>query len=176
MPVLPTEARVLEALETMKIPFERFEHPPVATVQEAEKYGDLHPGAHCKNLFLRDKPGKKHYLVVLRVETDVDLTKLARHFHSGRLSFASNERLFKYLGVLPGAVSPFGLVFDTDHEVTVILDKTILDSDTAGFHPNVNTATLVVRVADLLRFLDLNGSAYRVMDFCREDFSEDPSC
>ncbi|NMB59935.1 MAG: prolyl-tRNA synthetase associated domain-containing protein [Chloroflexi bacterium] len=158
----------------MNIPFERFEHPPVATVQEAEKYSDLHSGAHCKNLFLRDKPGRKHYLVVLRVETDVDLTKLARYFHSGRLSFASNERLFKYLGVLPGAVSPFGLVFDTNHEVITVLDKTILDAETAGFHPNVNTATLVVRVTDLLRFLDLNGSPYRVMDFSQEDFSEDP--
>jgi Ala-tRNA(Pro) deacylase len=176
MPESSSEARVLESLDKMHIPYERFEHPPVATVQEAEKYGDLHPGAHCKNLFLRDKPGKKHYLVVLRVETEVDLTRLARYFHSGRLSFASNERLFRYLGVLPGAVGPFGLVFDTNHEVTVVLDSTILDADTAGFHPNVNTATLVVKVDDLLRFLQLNGSPYQVMDFSREDFSADPIC
>jgi Ala-tRNA(Pro) deacylase len=173
MPASPSETRVLETLDEMHIPYERFEHPPVATVQEAEKYGDLHPGAHCKNLFLRDKPGKKHYLVVLRVETEIDLTKLARYFKSGRLSFASNERLFRYLGVLPGSVGPFGLVFDTKHEVIVVLDKTILDADTAGFHPNINTATLVVKVSDLLRFLDLNGSTYQVMDFSRENFSTD---
>jgi Ala-tRNA(Pro) deacylase len=171
LPISTSEIRVLQALDEMHIPFERFEHPPVATVKEAEQYSDLHPGAHCKNLFLRDKPGKKHYLVVLRVETEVNLTKLARFTKSGRLSFASNERLFRYLGVLPGAVSPFGLVFDINHEVNVILDKSIFEADTAGFHPNVNTATLVVKVNDLIRFLDLNGNSYQVMDFTQEDFS-----
>ncbi len=169
MPISPEETRVLETLDSMNIAYQRFEHPPVATVLEAEKYSDLHPGAHCKNLFLRDKPGKRHYLVVLRVETDINLTNLARKYHSGRLSFASNQRLFRYLGVQPGAVSPFGLVYDTHHEVTVLLDKTIFDADTAGFHPNVNTATLVINVRDLLRFLDLNGSKYEVIDFTRED-------
>jgi len=171
LPISNSEIRVLQALEELHIPFERFEHPPVSTVKEAEQYSDLHPGAHCKNLFLRDKPGKKHYLVVLRVETEVNLTKLARFTKSGRLSFASNERLFRYLGVLPGAVSPFGLVFDTNHDVSVILDKSIFEADTAGFHPNVNTATLVVKVSDLVRFLDLNGNSYQVMDFTQEDFS-----
>jgi Ala-tRNA(Pro) deacylase len=171
MVVSDSEARVLETLDKMNIPYMRFEHPPVATVKEAEKYGDLHPGAHCKNLFLRDKPGRCHYLVIVRVETDVNLTKLARVYKSGRLSFASDERLFRFLGVLPGAVSPFGLVFDTNREVKVLLDRSILDSDTAGFHPNVNTATLVVAVKDLLRFLELNGTSYQIIDFTQEDFS-----
>ncbi len=171
MPVSAPEARVLDALDKMNIPYERFEHPPVATVKDAEQYSDLHPGAHCKNLFLRDKPGRCHYLVVMRVETEVNLTKLARMFKSGRLSFASNERLFRYLGVLPGAVSPFGLVHDVDHEVQVLLDQSILQAETAGFHPNVNTATLVVAVKDLIKFFELNGTSYQVMDFSREDFS-----
>jgi Ala-tRNA(Pro) deacylase len=166
-----TEARVLQTLDDLKIPYQRFEHPPVATVKEAEQYSDLHPGAHCKNLFLRDKPGRKHFLVILCIETEVNLNKLARMFKSGRLSFASNERLFRYLGVMPGAVSPFGLIFDERHEVTVILDHTLLEADTAGFHPNVNTATLVVTVKDLIRFLEENGNPYQVIDFSREDFS-----
>lgn len=165
-----TEAGVLEALDAMKIPYKRFVHPPVATVKEAEKYSNLHPGAHCRNLFLRDKPGKKHYLVILRVETDVNLIGLARHFGGGRLSFASNERLFRYLGVLPGAVSPFGLIHDKAHEVIVVLDQSILEADTAGFHPNVNTSTLVVEVKDLLRFVELRGNPYEVIDFSREEF------
>jgi Ala-tRNA(Pro) deacylase len=165
------ETRVLETLDKMNIAYERFEHPPVATVKEAEQYGELHPGAHCKNLFLRDKSGHNHYLVILRVETEVNLAKLARSFKGGRLSFASNERLFRYMGVLPGAVSPFGLVHDTNHDVTVLLDKTIFQAETAGFHPNVNTATLVVKVEDLLRFLDLNGNPYQIIDFSQEDYS-----
>ena len=170
MPILPEETRILEALEKMNIAYQRYEHPPVMTVQEAEKYSDLHPGAHCKNLFLRDKPGKHHYLVVLRVETEVNLTQLARSYHSGRLSFASNERLYRYLGVQPGAVSPFGLIYDEEQDVTVLIDKSIMEADTAGFHPNVNTATLVIAVEDLLRFLSLNGSRYEVIDFSCEDF------
>lgn len=170
MPILPEETRILEALEKMNIAYQRYEHPPVMTVKEAEKYSDLHPGAHCKNLFLRDKPGKHLYLVVLRVETDINLLQLARYFHSGRLSFASNERLYRYLGVQPGAVSPYGLIYDQGHEVTVLIDNSIMEADTAGFHPNVNTATLVIAVEDLLRFLSLNGSTYKVIDFSSEDF------
>ncbi len=165
------ETRVLQSLAMMNIAYERFEHPPVATIAEAEQYSDLHPGAHCKNLFLRDKTGRNHFLVILRIETDVNLTKLARFFGCGRLSFASNDRLFRYLGVLPGAVSPFGLVYDTNHDVRVILDSTLLKADTAGFHPNVNTATLVVTVKDLIRFLDLNGNPYQVIDFSQKAFS-----
>lgn len=170
MTISPTEATILQTLDNLKIPYQRFEHPPVATVKEAELYSDLHPGAHCKNLFLRDKPGRKHFLVILRIETDVNLNKLARVFKGGRLSFASNERLFRYLGVLPGAVSPFGLIFDKSHEVTVILDHTLLEADSAGFHPNVNTATLVVTVKDLLRFLEEMGNSYQVIDFSQESF------
>lgn len=165
------EQKILQTLDEMNIPYERFEHPPVATVKEAEQYSDLHPGAHCKNLFLRDKPGRLHYLVVMRVETEVNLTNLARHFKSGRLSFASNERLYRYLGVQPGAVSPFGLIFDTDHVVRVLLDASIFNEETAGFHPNVNTATLVVTVKDLLRFLDNTGNPYHILDFNQKDFS-----
>ncbi|NMB56023.1 MAG: prolyl-tRNA synthetase associated domain-containing protein [Leptolinea sp.] len=171
MPISSEETKILQTLEDLQIPYQRYEHPPVATVKEAEQYSDLHPGAHCRNLFLRDKPGKKHYLVILRIETEVNLNKLARAFKSGRLSFASNERLYRFLGVLPGAVSPFGLVHDIDHEVMVILDHTILEADTAGFHPNVNTATIVVKVTDLLHFLDVMGNNYQVIDFTREDIS-----
>ncbi len=160
----------MKTLNTLQIPYERYEHPPVATVREAEQFSDMHPGAHCKNLFLRDKPGKKHYLVVLRVETEVNLTGLARYFKSGRLSFASNERLLHYLGVTPGAVSPFGLVFDSGHDVTVVLDKAIFKEDTAGFHPNVNTSTLVITVDDLMRFIGQCGNACEIIDFDQEQF------
>lgn len=170
MPKSSIEARILKTLNTLQIPYERYEHPPVATVREAEQFSDMHPGAHCKNLFLRDKPGKKHYLVVLRVETEVNLTGLARYFKSGRLSFASNERLLHYLGVTPGAVSPFGLVFDSGHDVTVVLDKAIFKEDTAGFHPNVNTSTLVITVDDLMRFIGQCGNACEIIDFDQEQF------
>ncbi|HEX7556419.1 MAG TPA: YbaK/EbsC family protein, partial [Leptolinea sp.] len=117
---------------------------------------------------LRDKKGIQHYLVILKIETPINLAGLAKQLKCGCLSFASDKRLYKYLGTQPGAVSPFGLMHDTGHEVKVILDNAILDSDKAGFHPNVNTATLVIAVLDLFHFLEMNGNSYQVVDFSKE--------
>lgn len=165
MPVSLQELAVFETLNRLGISFERYEHPPVATVEEAQKYDDLHPDGHCKNLFLRDKKGEQHFLVILLSDTSVDLAMLAKYLKCGRLSFASQERLLKYLGILPGAVGPFGLLNDIHHEVNVIIDRALLTTQTAGFHPNVNTATLVMKVVDLQVFLNECGNTVEVIDF-----------
>jgi Ala-tRNA(Pro) deacylase len=165
MPVSTQELAVFETLNRLGISFVRYEHPPVATVEEAQQYDDLHPDGHCKNLFLRDKKGEQHYLVILLSDTSVDLSSLARYLKCGRLSFASQERLFKYLGISPGAVGPFGLINDIHHEVRVLMDKSLFDTMAAGFHPNVNTATLVIKVSDLVDFLTDCGNSTEVIDF-----------
>jgi Ala-tRNA(Pro) deacylase len=165
MPVSSQEMAVFETLNRLGIPFERFEHPPVATVEEAQQYDDLHPDGHCKNLFLRDKKGLQHFLVILLSDTSVDLSILAKYLKCGRLSFASNERLFKYLGLMPGAVGPFGLLNDTHNEVRIIIDRDLFTTQAAGFHPNVNTATLVIKVTDLQVFLTACGNSLEVIDF-----------
>ncbi|HEX7556977.1 MAG TPA: YbaK/EbsC family protein, partial [Leptolinea sp.] len=90
MPILLLEIPILEFLDKLHIRYERFEHPPVATVKEAEQYSELHPGAHCRNLFLRDKKGIQHFLVVLKIETPINLAELAKQLKCGRLSFASD--------------------------------------------------------------------------------------
>lgn len=168
MPVSPLELPILETLQRLGISYVRYEHPPVATVEEAQQYDDLHPGGHCKNLFLRDKKGTQHFLVILLSDTVVDLSILAKYLKCGRLSFASPDRLFRYLGLLPGAVGPFGVINDINHAVRVIIDKDLLSAETAGFHPNVNTATLVIKVADLQVFLNDRGNSIEVMDFNQE--------
>jgi Ala-tRNA(Pro) deacylase len=147
------EARVYEVLEKLGIPFVRHEHPPVFTVEEAEKHWTGIEGAHCKNLFLRNKKGNRHYLVVIESAKQADLRKLNAVLGEDRLSFASAERLRKHLGLDPGAVSPFGLINDASREVTVVIDQDLRRASRVNFHPNVNTATVGIGFADFERFL-----------------------
>jgi Ala-tRNA(Pro) deacylase len=154
----PQETAVCEALESLGIPFERHEHPPVFTVEQALEHWAGINAVHCKNLFLRNKKGDRHYLVVAAHTTAVDIAALADRVGESRLSFASAERLAAHLGLTPGAVSPFGLLNDSSGSVHVVLDKTLTTAARVGFHPNVNTATLVLSFADFERFLAVRGN------------------
>lgn len=155
------EQRVYEVLEKLGITFSRHEHPPVYTVEEAEQHwGDI-TGAHCKNLFLRNKKGSRHYLVIIESSKYADLRSLTRKIGEDRLSFASEKRLMKYLGLEAGAVSPFGLINDSRNEVEVILDSDLEKADKVNFHPNVNTATVGIIFSDFEKFLSWCGNRIR---------------
>jgi Ala-tRNA(Pro) deacylase len=165
MSLNPAEARVLQVLEELGIAYVRHEHPPVFTVEQAEKHWTDIAGAHCKNLFLRNKKGNRHYLVVLLSSKQADLRGLNQKLGEDRLSFGSPERLKKYLGLEPGSVSPFGLINDGQKEVTVVVDLDLKKAGRVNFHPNVNTATLSISAADFERFLDWTGHQVRYFDF-----------
>ena len=161
MPVTEIERNVLDVLDRLNIVYVRHEHPPVATVGEAEKYWtDLH-AVHCKNLFLRNKKGNHHYLVIAPAAKPVDLHALNRLLGDDRLSFASPERMMRCLGLLPGSVSPFGLINDIEKAVCVVIDEDLRSAVSLGFHPNTNTATLEISGADFLRFLASTGHPVR---------------
>ncbi len=164
MPVAEIERDVLDALEGLGIPYVRHEHPPVATVEDAERHWAGLKGTHCKNLFLRNNRGNRHYLVIAPVTRGIDLRRLTLHLGEDRLSFASPERLKRLLGLEPGAVSPFGLINDGGREVRVVLDRSLKDSAFLGFHPNVNTATLEISLADFERFLASCGNPVRWLE------------
>lgn len=155
------EQPVYSVLERLGISWQRYEHPPVFTVEEAEEHWKPITATHCKNLFLRNQKGTTHYLVVLEHTKRADLKALASKIGDDRLSFASPERLQKYLGLTPGAVSPFGLVHDGARDVRVILDADLKNADTVAFHPNVNTATITLSFADFQRFLEDRGNIVR---------------
>jgi Ala-tRNA(Pro) deacylase len=148
----------------MGIAFERYEHPPVATVDEAAVHWAGIDAAHCKNLFLRNQKGNRHYLAIVVSSKRVDLRALAAQIGDGKLSFGSPERLMTYLGVPPGAVSPFGLINDRDHHVRVYLDRDLKSHGRISFHPNVNTATLAIAFADFERFLASCGNTLQYVD------------
>ncbi len=164
MPVTDIERPVLEALEALGIAYVRHEHPPVATVEEAEKHWAGLAGVHCKNLFLRNYKGTRHYLVIAPVTRGIDLKRLTADLAEDRLSFASAERLKKWLGVEPGSVSPFGLVNDPAREVRVVCDTALKSGAGLGFHPNVNTATLEISLADFEKFLAWRGNPVRWLE------------
>ena len=153
----------LLTLDALGIPYTLHEHPPVFTVEEAEAHWAGIEAAHCKNLFLRNQKGTRHYLVVLDHRKQADLKALAQKIGDDRLSFASPERLLKYLGLTPGSVSPMGLIHPGAREVIVVLDAGLLASERVGFHPNRNTATITVATADFLRFLESTGNVVRRM-------------
>lgn len=144
---------VLDCLRALGVAFERHEHPPVATVAEAEVHWAGVDATHCKNLFLRNQKGDRHYLVVVPHSKTLDLRLLAERIGDGKLSFGSPERLMKHLGLTPGSVSPFGLLNDPGRHVRVFLDRALEGADRLSFHPNDNTATLVLSGDDFGRFL-----------------------
>ena len=152
---------ILDALRALDIRYELFEHPAVNTGDEAAVHWKAIPGAAVKNLFLRNKKGDRHYLVILAIEKQADLRQLVKVIGDDRLSFGSPERLQKYLGVTPGSVSPLGLIHDSGRVVRVIVDSDLRTAERLIFHPNDNTASVTISGADFQRFLADRGNSVR---------------
>lgn len=161
----PAERDVADLLSALGIPYARYEHPPVFTVEEADRYWKDIPATHCKNLFLRNAKGTRHYLVILEASKTANLKDLAARIGDDRLSFASPDRLQRFLGLTPGSVSPFGLIHPSAKDVLVVLDADLAGAAHLGFHPNDNTVTITLSAADFLRFLDSRGNVVRRVSF-----------
>ena len=146
------------------IEYERHDHPAVYTVEEAERLVPPLPGAKSKNLFLRDKKGVRHFLVVVSAQKRVNIKTLPDVLGSTRLSFGSPRRLEKYLGVEPGAVTLLAIFNDPDQKVDVFIDQELWESEAFNFHPLVNTSTLVITHQNLQRFIDATGHAIQIVD------------
>ena len=143
-------------LTDLGIAFDVHEHPAVYTVEEAQHHCSDIPGCHCKNLFLKTKK-KQLWLVVLEDSTTIDLEQLASLVGVKAWSFASPDRLMEHLGVEPGSVTPFALLNDRENLVNLAIDENILSSQSANFHPMVNTATLNITSSGLQKFLQSTG-------------------
>ena len=153
--------QVYSTLDAMGIPYEVHTHPPVFTAEEAAEHWAGITGAKVKNLFLRNKKGDRHYLVILEISKQADLRQLVKIVGDDRLSFGSPERLKANLGLTPGSVSPFGLIHDARHAVRVIVDEDLRSAERLIFHPNINTASVTLSFADLEKFLASRGNKVR---------------
>ena len=154
-------ARVFDTLDALGIPYDRYEHPPVFTGEEAALHWAGIPGTHVKNLFLRNKKGDRHYLAILEIHKQADLRRLVKIVGDDRFSFASADRLMAHLGVTPGSVSPFGLINDESRRVMVMLDEDLRRAERLLLHPNINTATVTISGQDLERFLVWRGNVVK---------------
>jgi Ala-tRNA(Pro) deacylase len=154
--MIQTEDELLLFLDQQKIAYQRIEHPPVFTCEQADQYRPDLPGVSTKNLFLRDKK-RRFYLVMTACEKKLDLKKLGEALGAAKLHFGSPESLLELLQLTPGSVTVLGLVNDQQHRVEVWIDQEIWGDEYFLCHPLVNTATLVLSKAGLLRFFDLTG-------------------
>jgi Ala-tRNA(Pro) deacylase len=151
-------------LDRLAITTTTVEHPPMFTVADSRALRVEIPGAHTKNLFLKDRKGAL-FLIVAEQNATIDLKGLHRLIGaSGRLSFGRPELLLETLGVSPGAVTPFGLINDTAGRCHVILEEVLMVSDRVNCHPLVNTATTTIAAADLLAFIRATGHEPRVLN------------
>ncbi|MEN1759077.1 prolyl-tRNA synthetase associated domain-containing protein [Anoxynatronum sibiricum] len=155
--------KVFQVLDQLGISYTLHRHPAVYTVEEAMKHDAGIEGLHCKNLFLRDHKGRNHILVVTENLKVIQVKEVGQKLGLGNLSFASPERLMKYLGLEPGSVSPFGLINDESKQVVLILDETLRQTELINFHPNVNTMTITLRYEDFEVFVQSTGNPCELM-------------
>ena len=157
-------AELLAFLQANGVEATTHDHPAVFTVAEGPLIKATMPGAHTKNLFLKDKKGRL-WLISARQDTVIDLKNLHRTIGSDRLSFGNPELMLETLGLTPGSVTAFGLINDRDRRVTFVLDKALADAEIVNFHPMINTATTAVSAEGFRRFLTAIGVEPMVVDF-----------
>lgn len=164
-PAIGDEPAILAYLDAHAIAHVRFDHPAVYTCEEAARLVPAEASAvHTKNLFLRDKKGRRHWLLVTTCEKPVDLRALAPLIGADHLSLGSADRLARHLGVAPGAVTVLALINDPAHAVELLIDRDVWRAEAIRAHPLVNTATLVIDHAALVRFIALTGHASAIID------------
>ncbi len=156
--------QVLNYLNQLTIEYEIFEHKPLPTIEIAmEVWKDI-DCTHCKNLFFRNHKGNRHYLVILESNHKLDIHDLEQRLKQGKISFASQKRMDRYLGLSSGSVSPFGLINDKENHVRVFLDRNLLRSEKISFHPNTNTASVVISFSDFIKYLKHTGNTFEYLE------------
>ncbi len=156
MPLTKEEVRA--KLDEMGIKYEVTEHDAVYTIEDMAKIPGMKISDVCKNLFLRDERGKRHFLVVLDEAKSADLKAIRAQIGSSRLSFASEERLMDNLGLIKGAVTPLGVLNDCSANVEVLMDSDLKSRKRLGVHPCDNTETLWLSCADIIKLIEKRGN------------------
>jgi Ala-tRNA(Pro) deacylase len=153
-------AKVFDFLKEHGIEYTTYDHPEAPTIEIARQYWRQDGSKHCKNLFFRNHKGNRHYLVVFDSEQSMAIHDMEKMLRQGKLSFASEQRMMKYLGLKPGSVSPFGLINDEESHVHLFLDANLKDMPSLSFHPNDNTATVVISQQMFMRYLEAVGNTW----------------
>lgn len=156
------EQSLLKELEQLGIHYDYISHPAVFTSEQANRAMPDLSSAHCKNLFVKDRTGKK-WLLTIPDDKRADLKVVAEKIGSARLSFCSAEEMMECLGIAPGSVTPLAVINDTKNQVELIVDKNIMDWDTIHCHPMINTATISISPTDFKKFIEYTNHDLKVM-------------
>ena len=164
----PRQKVVLDYLDAHDIPYEVYNHPEGKTIEEAKQWWHDDGSVHCKNIFMRNHKGNQHYLICFDCDHDLAIHDLEQRLKAslqavgqpapGKLSFASPERMMRYLGLESGSVSPFGLINDTEHHVILFLDKHLQEAESLSFHPNDCRGTVVIARTAFEKYLQCVGN------------------
>ena len=169
---MKTRADLIAFFDAHGVDHDTTDHAAVFRVGEGEGIKDDIPGAHTKNLFLKDAKGRL-WLISAQDDTQIDLKRLHAVIGSARLSFGSAELMEQVLGVTPGSVTAFALINDLERQATFVLDARLAQAERVNFHPLTNTATTGVSQAGFARFLQALGIAPMVVDFAAMAVVED---
>ena len=155
------EKRTYEFLDKLGIKYERYEHEPVMTIEEAAELDKKMGLEICKNLFLSTRHSTEFYLLLMQGSKKFNTGKVSKQIGVPRMTFADDVHMLEYLDIRPGSVSPLGLINDKGNNVGLLIDEDVLNMEKIAVHPCVNTATLVIETSDLVQnILPACGHAY----------------
>ena len=156
--------KVVEMLNGLDIPFEIVDHEPALTTEQADSFIEGIEGVRTKTMFLTNKKKTAYYLVIMDDKKRLDMDLLKDLVGANRIRMASSDSLFEKMNLLAGAVSPFGLLNNADKDVQVYFDKEIMSEKRMNFHPNTNEKNLFWSTIDLLRFLEVIGYEFHIIE------------
>lgn len=160
------KAEIYDYLKAHQVSYEAAEHPAVYNMEEMSQIDLPHPEADAKNLFVRDDKKANYYLITVKGDKRVNLKEFRRQHSLRNLSFASERDLMEIMGLIPGAVTPLGLLNDADLRVQLYLDRDFLGgSGLIGVHPNDNTATIYLQAQDLIGLIQEHGNKVEIVEF-----------
>jgi Ala-tRNA(Pro) deacylase len=161
---LPKEMAVYELLDKLKIPYERIDHDKADTMEVCEEIDKKLGVTMCKNLFLRNQQKTTFFLLLIPGDKKFMTKDLSKQLGISRLSFAEPEFMEKYLDITPGSVSVLGLMNDKDWDVTLLIDRDVLEAEYIGCHPCINTSSMKIKTSDIIKkFLKHTGHRHTVV-------------
>ena len=155
---------ICEYLKNENIYYEITEHEAVYNMEELKNLEFPYPEADAKNLFVRDDKKRNYYLITVKGDKRVNLKDFQEKNGTRRLSFASSDDLMNILKLIPGAVTPLGILNDEDIKVIFYIDKDFKSENLIGVHPNDNTATIWLKTDDLINIIKKHGNIVNVIE------------
>lgn len=158
------EEKVYAVFDELKIKYKKVEHPPLFKAIDNDKYNIVFDGMICKNLFIRNKDKSNFYLVSMPLKKRMDLKDLQEKLGESRLSFGNEDELSNKLKTKSGNVSLLNIIEIEDTDVTFVIDSDVLKVDKVGFHPNINTSTLLFTPQSIEKILKKYNAKYIFID------------